>query len=117
MKKMVYFFDNLTFIRALTISFLLSVCALFFLGGDFYFVLSVKSFNYEKKYQDEEKSEQSEKSEKNQEDFFSFINDSFKTANNLIIDCSNSYFTLSEKKRLKGYSDILSPPPDEVCFV
>jgi hypothetical protein len=114
MKKMVYFFDNLTFIRALAISFLLTVCALFFLGGDFYFVLSVNSFNYEKKYQDEEKSE---KSEKNQEDFFSFINDSFKTANNLIIDCSNSYFTLSEKKRLMGYFDILSPPPDQVCFV
>lgn len=117
MKKMVYFFDKLIFIRALTISFLLSVCALFFLGGDFYFDLSVNSFNYEKKYQDEEKSEQSEKSERDQEDFFSLLNDSFKNTNNLIIDCSNSYFTVSEKKRLKGYSDILSPPPDKHCFI
>lgn len=114
---MVYFFNNLIFIRALTIAFLLTVCALFFLGGDFYFNLSVNSFNYEKKYQDEEKSEQSEKSERDHEDFFSLLNNPFKTTNNLIIDCSNSYFTVSEKKRLKGYSDTLSPPPDEYYFI
>jgi len=117
MKRMFYFFDNLTCIRALTISFLLSLCALFFLGSDFYYVLSASTFKNEKKYQDEEKSEQSEKTEKEKDEFFSASNDVFKSINILIIDCSNSYFTISEKKRLKGFSDILSPPPDSFDFI
>lgn len=101
----------------MTISFLLSVCALFFLGGDFYYVLSAKTFNNEKKYQDEENSEQSEKTEKNQDEFFSITNEHLKAFNILIIDCSNIFFIISEKKRLKGFSDILSPPPDIFSFI
>ena len=114
---MVYFFDNLTCIRNLTISFLLSICALFFVGGDFFYILSSKSFNNEKKYQDEEKSEESEKSEKEKDELFSITNESLKTINILFFDCFNSYFTISEKTYLKGYSDILSPPPDNSRIV
>lgn len=117
MKRMVYFFDNPLCIRALLISFLLCICTLYFLGGDFYYVLSDTSFNNEKKYQDEEKSEQSEKTEKDQDNFYSITKESNVTANVLIIGCSNSYFTISEKKSLKGFSDILSPPPDSFIFI
>jgi len=117
MKRIFYFFDNLTCFRSLMISFLLSVCALFFLGGDFYYVLSSNSFNIEKKYQDEEKSEQSEKTEKDNDDFFSITNESYKTINILIVDCFNTYFIISEKVYLKGYSDILSPHPDNSFFI
>ena len=114
---MVYFFGNLTCIRTLIISFLLSICALFFLGGDFYYVLSANSYNNEKKYQDEEKSEQSEKTEKDQDEFFAITNNDTKNFNILIIDCSISYFTIPEKTYLNGFSDILYPPPDNFRFI
>lgn len=109
MKKGFYFFNLCISIQSIAIAAVLCVFILFFLGKDFYYTCSLASYNIEKKYQDEE---QSEKPEKESDSFYSIITESFIPPCDLIIDCSVSYLSFTQKGRCKGFSDILSPPPD-----
>ena len=109
MKKGFHFFNVFISIQSIVISSVLCLFILFFLGKDFYYVCSLASYNSEKKYQDEE---QSEKSEKEPDSLYSIISESFLISYGLTVDCSNLYFAFSQKERCRGFSDILSPPPD-----
>ena len=109
MKKVIYFLNISTSFQSIVITALLLVFILFFLGKDFNYIFLHTTYNTEKKYQDEE---QSEKSEKEPDFWYSIITETHIIHFDLSINRSLSYFSFTQKDRCKGFSNILSPPPD-----